>query len=35
MKEGSDVNITEFGKGYSSYYLFITRALNAFQPGVQ
>jgi hypothetical protein len=35
MKEGSDVNITDFGKGNSLYYLFTTKALNAFHPAVQ
>ena len=34
MKEGWDVNITDFGKGNSLYYLFMTKALNVFHPRV-
>ena len=30
MKEGLDVNITDFGKAVTSFYLYITTTLNAY-----
>ena len=33
MKEGSDVNITDFGT--ASYYLYITTTLNAYHHSIQ
>jgi hypothetical protein len=35
MKEISNVNITDFGKGTTSYYLYMTTTLNAYHLGVQ
>jgi hypothetical protein len=35
MKEGSDVNTADCGKGTASYYLYLTTTVNAYHTAVQ